>query len=536
MIEVRQAESRDVEAIREIYLATYGVDYPYTQFYDTESLRGMIYGEDNLLLVAEDSASKRVVGTASVVMDISAHADLVGEFGRLAVHPDCRGHGVGKLLMKGRIDRVRDRLHLGIADNRVAHRFSQRISEHHGFRPMGFVPMKLLVREREHIAVFGRFFSSALQLRRNNPHVIPEIHPLASLSLDCFQLPCDCIVDDSSEPFPHDSDYSVDDLTTAGYTSLLRIERGRVRNRDVFGPLRLHYGLFKLRARHSNYLLARRNGRVVGAIGFTVDKFEKAARVFELISSTDEVVRFLLSTLLTRSRYELNVEYVDIDVSANAPRLQRTLLELGFAPAAYVPAMVFNDIERVDAVKMVRLLVPFRFGKMDYTEGVRPFAELVLRDFQSRSVLPRVNDAIRWVRLFVGLSSEQVRRICESSEVRTYESGVVLFGEGESADRLQVVLSGEVGLSIAGRSLASVGRGQCLAERVLLDPTKEVTHQMTARTRNAVETLDLDRQKLVTLIRRRPDIGVVLYRNIASDVSEKLGEQDRRLSKAQASQ
>jgi CRP-like cAMP-binding protein len=352
------------------------------------------------------------------------------------------------------------------------------------------------------------------------------------LSLDCFDLPNDCIVDDSSEPFPHDSDYSTDDLTTAGYTSLLRIERGRVRNRDVFGPLRLHYGLFKLRARDSNYLLARRNGRVVGAIGFTVDKFEKAARVFELISSTDDVIRFLLLTLLKRSRYELNVEYIEVDVSANAPRLQRTLLELGFAPAAYVPAMVFNDIERVDAVRMVRLLVPFRFGKMDYIESVRPFAELVLRDFQSRSVLPRVDEVIRWIRLFMGLSSEQVRRICESCEVKQHERGVVLFGEGETADCLQVVLSGEVGLSIAGRSLASVGRGQCLAERVLLDPTKAVTHHMTARTQNVVETLNLDRQKLVTLIRRRPDIGVVLYRNIAADVSEKLTDLDRRCTQS----
>jgi CRP-like cAMP-binding protein len=305
-----------------------------------------------------------------------------------------------------------------------------------------------------------------------------------------------------------------------------------VRNRDVFGPLRLHYGLFKLRARRSNYLLARRNGRVVGAIGFTVDKFEKAARVFELISSTDEVIRFLLSTLLTRSRYELNVEYIEIDVSANAPRLQRTLLELGFAPAAYVPAMVFNDIERVDAVKMVRLLVPFRYGKMDFTEGVRPFAELILSDFQSRSVLPRVDEVIRWIRLFVGLSSEQVRRICESCEVEKHESGVVLFGEGETANRLQVVLSGDVGLSIAGRTLASIGRGQCLAERVLLDPTKDVTHHMTARTQNPVETLNLDRQRLVSLVRRRPDIGVVLYRNIASDVSEKLTDLDLRCTQS----
>ena len=49
--------------------------------------------------VAQDEADGRILGTASVVFDIGAHSDLIGEFGRLAVHPDARGRGVGKLLM-----------------------------------------------------------------------------------------------------------------------------------------------------------------------------------------------------------------------------------------------------------------------------------------------------------------------------------------------------------------------------------------------------------------------------------------------------
>ena len=35
--------------------------------------------------------------------------------------------------------------------------------------------------------------------------------------------------------------------------------------------------------------------------------------------------------------------------------LQRNLLELNFLPAAYVPAMVFHEVERLDIVRMVRL-------------------------------------------------------------------------------------------------------------------------------------------------------------------------------------
>jgi hypothetical protein len=37
-------------------------------------------------------------------------------------------------------------------------------------------------------------------------------------------------------------------------------------------------------------------------------------------------------------------------VSAHAPRMQRTLIELGFLPVAYLPALVFHDVERLDVV------------------------------------------------------------------------------------------------------------------------------------------------------------------------------------------
>ena len=38
-------------------------------------------------------------------------------------------------------------------------------------------------------------------------------------------------------------------MTTDGFSTLLRMQRGRVHRREVFGPVRLHYGLFQLQAR-----------------------------------------------------------------------------------------------------------------------------------------------------------------------------------------------------------------------------------------------------------------------------------------------
>ena len=62
------------------------------------------------------------------------------------------------------------------------------------------------------------------------------------------------------------SEWQIEELKTIGYTSLLRIERGRLRHRDIFGPVRLHYGLFQIHARHSHYLIAKNGEQIAGAV------------------------------------------------------------------------------------------------------------------------------------------------------------------------------------------------------------------------------------------------------------------------------
>src|SRR6185295_2898014 len=116
MITVREASGRDVAAIRDIFLATYGTDYTDPRCYDESLLTRLVYSDDSLLLVAEDSETGHIAGTASVDLEVGAHSDLVGEFCRLAVHPDYRQRGVGKLLMSERLARVQDRLQVGLVE------------------------------------------------------------------------------------------------------------------------------------------------------------------------------------------------------------------------------------------------------------------------------------------------------------------------------------------------------------------------------------------------------------------------------------
>lgn len=521
MIKIREANGADASAIREIFLACYGSDYPYPQYYDPQLLTKTIYSDDTLLLVAEDTDSGKVIGTASVILEVGAYSDLVGEFGRLAVHPTSRHLGAGKLLMRERLERVRDRLHVGLIEGRVAHPYSLKIAEGHQFCHVGFLPLKMLLRQRESLALLVRHFGDALELRNNHPRIIPEIYPLAHLAMENCGLKFDAIVDEESAPYPPGHVFQVQELTADGYSALLRIERGRVRHREIFGPVRLHYGLFKLRARRSNYLLARDEGRIVGAVGFTVDAVEKAVEIFELIALDDGVIRFLLGQLERLCREEWGVQYVEVAVSAYAPRMQRTLLELNFLPVAYIPALVFHEVERLDVVKMARLLTDPSGETPMLSPKAQEIADIVLRGFRSRSVLPRIAQAVQEVALFAGLNTEQVNRIAGACTLQHFPAGTTVFTEGDADQRMFLLLEGEAAVHFTdfAAPVGAVRMGECLGETALLTGAP---HSATAVAATGIEAAVLTHRDLADLVRLRPDIGVVIYKNLAVGLGTKL--------------
>jgi len=522
-IKVIEAAEADVPAIRAIFQATYGEDYPYQFFYDEGWLKHSVFNNDILMLVARDGATDEVLGTSSVVLDVGAYTDLIGEFGRLAVLPSARGRGVGKALMQARVDFVQDRLHVGVVENRCTHPFSQRISHAFGFAPVGFLAIKHRFIQRESVALFCRHFGDALSLRRNNPRVVPEVHALAHIAMHNCGLTCDVVVDEEAAPYPGGTAFDIQELTARGLPALLRIERGRVRRREIFGPMRLQYGFFKLTARHATYLIAREAGQaqgaVAGAIGFIHDDIERGVRLFELISRSDHAIRPLMSALLVRCA-ELGIEYVEADVSAHATRMQRTLVELGFVPAAYVPAMVFYEVERLDTVKMIRLLVPPDVGEMQLTEDTQAVADVVMGALKRQSVLPRIAEAVDRISLFNGLTIEQRERIAGACDVANFSAGEALFRMGDTADSMLMLLCGQVSVRRSdSQHLGHVHAGESVGERSLLTGDRR-SADVLAETE--VTAASLNRDALTALTRQRPDIAVVLYRNLAIGLGRKL--------------
>ncbi|MDH3205980.1 MAG: GNAT family N-acetyltransferase [Gemmatimonadota bacterium] len=526
-VHIREAVETEAPQIVELYRAVYGTGYVYARFYDEREITRMVFDEDTLVLIAEDTASGRVVGSAAVLFTKGAYTDLVGEFGRLVVHPEFRGRRIGTRLMAERLSRVGGRLHVAFAEVRVHAPDSAQISQRHGFVPVGALPQKLAFGgTREHAAYLVRYFGDALALRKNHPRIIPEAHHLAVVALSNAGIEPDVVIDEDARAYPGNTSFDLKDLTAEGYTSLLRIERGRIRHREIFGPQRLHYGLFKLAASRSNYIVARDGARIVGAVGYTTTELEQTVRVFEVIHTAEEVIRHLFEALQERCEAQQTVN-VEIDVSAHAPRMQRTLLEMGYLPCAYVPALAFDDVERVDVVKMYRLMGDLEDLPFDAPEPTLSVGQYVLGQFARRDVIPRLARAMDRLDICRGLTQEQTTRLLGEFTTGDIESGSEIFGQGASPERMVLIVDGHARVLIDGELVGSVGPGESLGEVSFMNNTP---HSAAAVAQTDMEVGILTRERLDTLVRRRTDIGAIVYRNLAHGLGEKLRRADRRLT------
>lgn len=518
-LEIRPAREEDVVAVRQLFIRSYGLHYRYRDFYDDIWLKKAIFSDNYLFLVAV--LEGRIVGSASIYFDVGSYTDLLGEFGRLVVDPYLRHKGIGSRLMAARLQFARRRLHFGFIHGRTSHLYAQQIGAKYGFKAIGFLPQKSLFEERESIAVMAQLFRSARELRRNHPQIIPEIFPLAARALINLGLLNDLRVIEDADSYPMHEQYEVEELTETGLPYLLRIERGRLKRRQVFGNMMVSYGYFALQAREAQYLVAKRGETIVGAVGYIFDRVGQTIQIIELIDTDDAVAGFLLHELDRRVREDLAVAYVEVAVSAYWPRIQRTLDQLGFCPVAYCPAYVFRETERLDVVRMAKLYIPFDVGHVQLIPEMAEIYDLVVRGFIEKRIGIQVDDFTRSVSIFKGLTDAQLRMLSGICKVVEYPAGAVVFAQDDMNRRLFMVLSGEVDICMGAEKVV-VGRvlaGDVLGEIALVEG---LPHSATAVAVQDTRLITLANQDFEALIQRYPRIGMTVMRNIALSLGRKL--------------
>jgi CRP-like cAMP-binding protein len=106
-----------------------------------------------------------------------------------------------------------------------------------------------------------------------------------------------------------------------------------------------------------------------------------------------------------------------------------------------------------------------------------------------------------------------------------FSEGDLIFTAGDECNETYLLLEGRVQVRMAdgGEAIGTVGPGECLGEVSLLTGTE---HSAEALASSAVRAAVLPLEGLQELVRQRPDIGVVLFRNLARGLGEKLRRTD----------
>jgi predicted GNAT family N-acyltransferase len=500
---IRPVREEDIEQVIALFRANYGEDYAMPQFYDPEWVKRGVYSDHIIWLVIEEDG--RVVASGACILNAGDYNDQIGEIGRLVVDPSMGGRGLGRAMLSALVDASDERVEFAFAEARTVHPKTQRIDDRIGLVALGFLPMYYMMSWRESLVLSGQLFGNGRRLRQPGAaEVIPAVAPLAELSLRNLELDETFRVRPNARPYPLDLQVPLSPLTESALPRLLRIEQGRLIEPEMFSAMQVDLGLAQLTARKAQYLVAADDERTFGAVGFVYDAHNKSVRLIELIGQDEAVKGSLLRQALELAEQTYPVEMLKCDVSAQSPRLQQTLLEMGFLPAAYVPGMVFHASHRLDVVKMIKLNVAWELGPIELTPPSQKYYDVVVPAFERASV-QRIQKVLpARVPLLDGLTRLELEFFRMACEAQAPAAGAEL-----QPGVLYVVTAGQ--LRHNGRGF---GSGECVGTAPVMEVSNGAETGPVAGPDTQV--LALSPAALKELADRYPRLGVKLYRNLAA--------------------
>ncbi len=142
-------------------------------------------------------------------------------------------------------------------------------------------------------------------------------------------------------------------------------------------------------------------------------------------------------------------------------------------------------------------------------------------------------DMVQWLRgveLFDGLSDEELARLGAVCREAQYRKGEVITQQGQPGSELFIVREGLVEVSVGAppsgdgihappQTVVNLGAGQVVGEMALVDhgPRSATVRCVTPTTLHVIE-----RETFEQLCQSDHHIGLVVYRNLAADLSFKL--------------
>jgi len=518
---IRLANAGDAELWLDLLRAVIGDEYIDRRVYDPAWACTQIdtsSGQETW--VAEDSG--KLLCAISLLAPTPANKNPIVNLGRHFCRPESFADGSAEALLLKINELAAERKQMVVGRVLVSDNPQQILYENLGYVCAGFQPYKHMHRVREGTVFYLWFDRPDFVPRLPLSESLSQVSELAMLVLESLKISNPLCVRDGVTGYPLQSDLKMHDATFEDY-ELWRVHAQSANPPvEISGGYNLGMGLLRTPIEGApRAILAQREANVVAGLAYSYDEQDRCVRLLDAFSIDDLSSGALLSSAVRVAQEHLSAVYVEADILMTAPRMLKSAEQIGFVPVAYLPSLFTTAGSHADVVKMVKLNMVYSQDEMNLTASARKIVDIVGRNLQDQKVGVAVINLLRGLPIFDGLGDGELRKIARLFTQKLFRPNERVFGRGDNGDEAYVVMRGQIDISIDdnAKPLTSIGNGQIFGELAFLDGIPRTAHAVASQ---ASILLVIQRSEFNQLIQREPHLGMVVMRNIAMELSNRL--------------
>jgi hypothetical protein len=516
---IRQATAQDASQWLELLRFTLGDDYPDKQVYDPVWIAAQLGAEAGPeTWIAELGGQLQAV--ISFLPPIGPN-HAIAHLGRFLVRTNGEA-GASEVLLKKVTEIALEREQVLVARVLASDQGQQTLFEKLGYTCAGFQPFKHLHRSREGTLFYLRSPDGNEASRTPFSESLPQIHELASAALLNLKLTPPSVVRDGVVGYPLQTELIFHEATFDDFE--LWQMHARTANPPVEISPAFNLGIGYLRAAAEEPIravLAQHEEEVVAGLAYHFDRVDRCVRLVNSFARDDLSMGALLRRVVKIAQEQFSSVYVEVDLIMTAPRLVKSAEQLGFVPIAYFPAFHLEEGKRVDMVKMVKLNMIYSSETVRMTPQAAAVVEIIDRNFQDQKVGVAIINLLRALPIFEGLGDGELRKMAGLCTQQLFRGGDRIFDKGDSGNEAYVVMRGQVDIVLEPNTkpIATMGNGQIFGELAFLDGAARVA--MAVANQPSI-LLVIQRSAFNNLVKREPHLGMVIMRNVAIELSNRL--------------
>ncbi len=528
---IRRATVDDAVPWIDLLLASIGGNYVSREVYDPVWAASQFSEESNCETWVLE-ANGVLIGSMTFLPPNWPLQNPICNLGRLLLRPEAHSTGAARALM-GRVCSIAtERGQTVVSRVSASDNAQQILLEQLGFVCCGYQPFKHLLELRSGYLFYVLPNARVLGLRQRLSGSVPQVTELAAAVLGLMGLPAPETLHDGATGYPLRSpELRTEEIAFEDY----QFCRSQLRQQNPFPEVSggFHLGLGLLRVESGvpiRALLGRTGERSLAGLAYCFDEHDRCVRIVDTFCVDEVSLGAVCQVLVKLAQDQLQATYLEMDVLASAPRLLKTAEQLGFVPVAYLPAFFSRSGAVDDVVKMVKLNLPYSFEGGELTRQARSIAEVVDRNFDEQKVGVAIMSLLRGLPIFAGLGDGEIRKMAHLFEQRLYRPGEIVFARGVAGDEVLVVMRGsvEIRLEEKTQAVAIMTEGKIFGELAFLDGSPRIAWTVAAQ---PSILLVVHRDAFNQLIAREPHLGMLVVRNIALELSQKLRQASSALSR-----